>query len=69
MKTAASFKVMDIKRAVYAVRSSGVEIARVEIEPGSGKITVVAGKATEMAPAEVTGWEDVIAKAKVAVRS
>lgn len=69
MKKPASFKVMDIKRAVYAVKSSGVDIARVEIEPGSGKITVVVGKGAEPEPVTMTGWEDYLAEGKVALRS
>jgi hypothetical protein len=38
-----SFKKRDVKTAVEAVRESGVEIARVEVDK-NGKIIVIAGK-------------------------
>ena len=38
-----TFKKRDVKTAVEAVRESGVEVARVEVDK-SGKITVIAGK-------------------------
>jgi hypothetical protein len=59
---------MDIKRAVYAVRSSGVEIARVEIEPGSGKITVVAGRAVDPDPVDPNPFDALHETPKVALR-
>jgi hypothetical protein len=38
------FKDRDIKRVVKAVRASGEHIARVEVDPRTGKIAVVTGK-------------------------
>ena len=35
-----TFRETDVKRAVRAVRAAGIEIAGVEIEPGTGKITI-----------------------------
>lgn len=36
-----SFRETDVRRAVKAARSSGIDIAGVEIEPATGKITIM----------------------------
>jgi hypothetical protein len=38
----ATFRQADLQRALRAAKSSGVEVARIEIEPASGKIIIVA---------------------------
>jgi hypothetical protein len=37
-----SFRESDVKRAIRAARSAGIEIARVEIDPSTGRIIVIA---------------------------
>ena len=53
-----SFKKRDVKTAVKAVRESGVEIGRVEIDK-DGKITIFAGKPVENGAAETNEWDEV----------
>jgi hypothetical protein len=43
-----SFRETDVRRAIKATRSSGIEIARVEIDK-NGKIVVVTAKAVDQA--------------------
>lgn len=69
MKTPGSFKKMDLQRAIEASRKAGLEIARVEIEPATGKITVVAGKAITEKPANDDGWKDFDEAPQAAVRT
>lgn len=60
MRTASHFKKIDVTRAIQAARAAGVEIARVEIDPKTGMIVVVAGKATEVAaPKPANSWDDI----------
>lgn len=40
-----SFKQSDLTRAIKAVRAAGFDVSRIEIEPETGKIIVVPGKA------------------------
>lgn len=44
-RTASSFKRGDVARALRAARDAGVDIARVEIDPATGKIVIVANTA------------------------
>lgn len=62
VKTPASFKVMDIKRAIKAIQDTGLEIDRVEVDR-TGKIVIVPRPQNAPAP-EVTGWEDYLASGK-----
>jgi hypothetical protein len=60
-RTPSTFRQADLAKAVKAVLSAGVDIARVEIDK-DGKIVIVAGKAAEVAPAdeldrELAEWE------------
>jgi hypothetical protein len=41
MRRPCSFREIDVRRAVKAARSSGIDIARLEIEPVTGKITIM----------------------------
>ena len=41
-----TFKKRDVKTALQAVRESGVEVARIEIDK-NGKIVIIAGRAVE----------------------
>jgi hypothetical protein len=36
-----SFRETDVRRAIKAARASGIDIARLEIEPVTGKITIM----------------------------
>jgi hypothetical protein len=38
------YKDRDIKRIVKAVRASGEHVARVEVDPHTGKIAIITGK-------------------------
>ena len=38
------YKDRDIKRIVKAVRASGERVARVEVDPRTGKIAIITGK-------------------------
>lgn len=64
VKTPASFKVMDIKRAIKAIQDTGLEIDRVEVDR-TGKIVIVPRPQNTPAPEPTTtGWEDVIERGK-----
>jgi hypothetical protein len=39
-----TFKDRDIKRVIKAVRATGEHVARVELDPYTGKIAVITGK-------------------------
>jgi ATP-dependent exoDNAse (exonuclease V) alpha subunit len=52
-----TFKKRDVKAAVLAVRESGVEVARIEIEK-NGKIIIIAGRVVEAeSAAEPSEWD------------
>ncbi len=50
-----TFRETDVRRAIKAARSSGIEIARVEIDK-YGKIVVVTGKPDETATTPLDEW-------------
>lgn len=52
------FKEVDIKRAVKATQKAGVSVLRVEVDPKTGKIVVIA-KGQEPGETGVDTWEDV----------
>jgi ATP-dependent exoDNAse (exonuclease V) alpha subunit len=52
-----TFKKRDVKTALKAVRESGVEVSRVEIEK-TGKIIIIAGRPAEAdSTAEPSEWD------------
>ncbi len=56
-RAACTFREADVRRAIRAVTAAGLEVARVEIEPG-GKIIVVAGKpSAESKTEEKNPWD------------
>ena len=55
----ATFKEADLTRALKAVRKSGVSIARVEIDPKTGKIVLISGDAREASDEAVDTWAGV----------
>lgn len=57
-----TFKKRDVRTALEAVRESGVEIARIEIDK-DGKIVIVAGKPVENSGENATTknpWDEVL---------
>ncbi len=47
----ASFRQSDLTRALKATKAAGIDVARIEIEPETGRIVIVPGKPPS-APAE-----------------
>lgn len=45
------FKQVDITRTLKAIRSAGVDVAKIEVDAGTGKITVFTGTTAEVSPA------------------
>jgi hypothetical protein len=43
-----SFRETDVRRAVKAARSSGIDIASMEIEPVTGKITIMTSSKSDV---------------------
>lgn len=57
-----AFKLNDLKRAIKGAVAAGVEIARAEIEPDTGKIVIVFGKSVASSAADkggIGGWDHV----------
>lgn len=52
----AAFKQVDLTRAVRAMRAGGLDIARVEIDPASGKIVIVSGSPATAAEDPLDKW-------------
>lgn len=54
-----SFRQQDVRRAIEAAQKAGLSIARVEVDPKTAKITVVAGAPSDATPpkAEVNPWD------------
>jgi hypothetical protein len=42
-----SFRQQDVTRAVKAVTAAGVDIARIEVDTATGRITITTGRAAE----------------------
>jgi hypothetical protein len=57
-----SFRQQDVRRAIAAARRAGLSIARVEVDPKTAKITVVAGAPSDIvAPeAEANPWDTAV---------
>lgn len=45
-RTASSIKKLDVERAVLGAQAAGINVARIEIDPKSGRIIIVAGNAS-----------------------
>lgn len=60
MRRPCSFRETDVRRAIKAARSSGIEIGRVEIER-DGRIIVIPGKPSDSAESssDRNEWDDV----------
>jgi len=52
-----SFKGNDLKRAIQAGVAAGVEIARAEIEPQTGKIVLIFGKSVASDTGATNEWD------------
>jgi hypothetical protein len=52
------FRETDVRRAVKAARSSGIEIAKLEIEPVTGKISITSssGSSEAMKITDLDSW-------------
>jgi hypothetical protein len=55
-RRAVDFKATNLKRAVRAIRETGLPIARVEIDK-AGKIVVVSGEPVASANREANEWD------------
>jgi hypothetical protein len=51
-----SFRETDVRRAIKAARSSGLDIARLEIEPVTGKISIMTSSSSGAEKADLDGW-------------
>lgn len=56
----ATFKEADLTRALKAARKAGVSVARVEIDPKTGKIVLVSGNAEGTSEETEDTWADVV---------
>jgi hypothetical protein len=57
-----TFRRTDLTRAIKGAISAGIEIARAEIEPQTGKIVIVFGKSVASSTAnsgELGGWDHI----------
>jgi hypothetical protein len=57
-----AFRPKDLTRAIKGAAAAGVEIAKAEIEPKTGKIVLTFGKSVALSPAdngESGGWDHV----------
>ena len=61
--TLAPFKQIDVTRAVKGVEAAGYCVGGVEIDPHSGKISVIFGDVVD-ATNKPKGWDDACAKEK-----
>ena len=62
-----SFKQSDLTRAIKAVRAAGFDVSRIEIEPDTGKIIIVPGKALP-ARREPVGTDEALASQYKAIQ-
>ena len=51
-KAPSNFRQQDVARAIKAAKSSGLDIVRVEIDPKTAKITLIAKRDDEQPPQE-----------------
>ena len=61
-KSRQAFRRNDLTRAIKGAVAAGVEIARAEIEPQTGKIVIVFGKSVASSPAnsgELGEWDHI----------
>lgn len=58
MKTASRVRKTDVKRTIEAVRATGVEVSRIEIDTMSGKIIVIVGKAEPAPQSALEEWKN-----------
>jgi hypothetical protein len=54
---ACNFRERDLARAIRGARAGGLNVARVLIDPKTGKITVEAGESTEQDSAAANEWD------------
>jgi hypothetical protein len=54
-----TFKRRDFTRAIKAALDAGVQVARAEIDPHTGKIILVFGDPKNSETAEPGGWENI----------
>jgi hypothetical protein len=60
-RRSSSFSKADVTRALIGVRAAGLEIARIEVDPDTGKIVVVTGKPGEGDNGEALNpWDEVL---------
>jgi hypothetical protein len=52
----ATFSQSDLQRALRAAKTAGIEIERIEIEPASGKIVIIAKGAEGRAESPLDQW-------------
>ena len=52
-----AFRPTDLKRAIKAAGSAGLEIARAEIEPQTGKIVLMFGKSVASQVVSTNEWD------------
>lgn len=48
-RRAAAFTQVDLSRALRGVKAGGIDVARIEIEPGTGKIVIVSASCSSSA--------------------
>jgi hypothetical protein len=54
------FQERELARAIRATRKAGESEARVEVDPASGRISVVLAKPGEAAESKVNPWDEVL---------
>jgi hypothetical protein len=57
-----AFRRNDLTRAIKGAIAAGVEVARAEVEPDTGKIVIVFGKSVASSTAdsgEIGGWDHI----------
>jgi hypothetical protein len=54
-----TFKRRDVTRAIEAALAAGIQVARAEIDPRTGKIILVFGDPKNSNAAEPGGWDNI----------
>ena len=57
MKTASRVRKTDVKRAIEAVKATGADVSRIEIDTETGKIIVILGKAEPAPKSALEEWK------------